>query len=212
MSDSDLKLLILNPEFSTVIDTGRKPEDRGEGLHIVKTNIEKLKGSIDIRSEAGQGTQVQIRVPLNLLVVKALQVKAGEEVMALPVSCIEEILRVRTDVIFEEDGNKVIKIHDTTLPVFKLTEVFNIEPVEAHDERVYIIIVQAEGQSIGLIVDETAGLEEIVIKPLGEFLRKESGFSGATIISDGNISLIPDIAELIRIAKERRPVPEESIA
>ncbi len=89
---------------------------------------------------------------------------------------------------------------------------FNIETDEDLDERVYIITVQAENQSIGLIVDETFGLEEIIIKPLGEFLRKESGFAGATIITDGNISLVPDVAELIRIATKRQPVPEKSIA
>ncbi len=213
ISDSDLKLMILNPEFSTVIDKGSESANRGEGLHSAKTIIEKLKGTVDISSEAGKGTVVQVRIPLNLLVVKALQVKAGSEVMALPVNCIEEIMRVHNDVIIEEDGNKFIKIHDSTLPVFRLTEVFNIEPVEteAQDERVYIIIVQADQQSIGLIVDGTAGLEEIVIKPLGEFLRKESGFSGATVINDGNISLIPDIVELLRIAKERRIVQDESI-
>lgn len=212
MPDSDLKRLILNPKFSTVDDKGRKPEDRGEGLHIVQTNLERLKGSIDIRSKEGQGTIIQIRVPLNLLVIKALKVKAGEEIMALPVNCIEEILKVRTDVLLEKDGNTVITIHDTTVPVFKLTELFNIEPVAGQGERVYIILVKTENKSIGLIVDETSGLEEIIIKPLGKFLRKESGFAGATIISDGNISLIPDITELIRIATNRRPVPEESAA
>lgn len=210
MSDSDLKRLILNPAFSTVTDQGRKPEDRGQGLHVVKTSIDKLKGSIDIRSKAGRGTIIQIRIPLNLLVIKALQVRAGKETMALPVNCVEEILKVSDSIIFDEDGHKFITIHDATVPVFKLTEVFNIEPVPSHDEKVYIIIVQADQQSIGLIVDETAGIEEIVIKPLGELLRRESGFSGATIISDGNISLIPDVAELIRIAKKHRTVAEEA--
>ena len=212
MSESDLKRLILNPEFSTVVDKGTKPEDRGEGLHIVQTNIEKLKGSIDIRSKEGQGTIIQVRVPLNLLVIKALKVKAGKEIMALPVSCIEEILKVGNDVILEKDGSKIINFHETSLPVFKLTDVFNLEPADVHDERVYIIVVQEENQSIGLIVDDTFGLEEIIIKPLGEFLRKESGFAGATIISDGNISLVPDVAELIQIATQKQPVPEKSIA
>ena len=212
MSDNDLKRLILNPEFSTAAVKGKKSTGHGAGLHIVRNIIEQLNGSIDISSRAGKGTLIQIRIPLNLLVIKALKIQAGPEIMALPVNAVDEIIKVRRDDIREEDGCRVITVHDTTLPVFRLTEIFNIEPAKSLGERVYIIIVEAEGQSIGLIVDETLGLEEIVIKPLGEFLRRESGFSGATIISDGRISLIPDIAELIRIASERQPVPEESAA
>ena len=142
-------------------------------------------------------------------------VKTGKEVMALPVTNIEEIIRLHPDKIQEDDGKQSININDMTIPVYRLRRVFNIEDEGSAEEKSIIIIVEPRHKPddlIGLIVDSTSGLEEIIIKPLGETLRKQSGFAGATLISDGNISLVPDIDEVIRIASERSDAIEESIA
>ncbi|MCP4686400.1 MAG: chemotaxis protein CheA, partial [Desulfobacterales bacterium] len=197
MAPNELMGLIMKPGFSTA---GRvtKTSGRGVGMDVVRKNIEKLNGTIEIDSIVNRETSIRIKIPLTLAIIRALLVRVGAEIFTIPLTAVEETLRVfegETDMI---EKFEVLHLRGVTLPLLRLSEIFSI-PSLAGDK--YFVVVVSEGnRKVGLVVDALIGQEEAVIKPLEDYLQEDSGFSGATILGDGRISLILDVYELVRLS------------
>lgn len=201
LSELELTRLIMLPGFSTA-ETTTETSGRGVGMDVVKKNIEKLNGTVEIVSEAGKGTRLRIKIPLTMAIIQALMVRVGTEKFTIPLTTVEETLRVFRDEISEIEGVDVIHLRDTTMPIFQLSKIYNINRLSQDEDKMFVVVVSTGTQELGLVVDELLGQEEVVIKPLADYLRVESGFGGATILGDGGISLILDIPELVKIAKD----------
>jgi two-component system chemotaxis sensor kinase CheA len=203
MSEQELTRLIMLPGFSTA-EKATKTSGRGVGMDVVKKNIEKLNGTVEIASEVGKGTRLRIKIPLTMAIIQALMVRVGREKFTIPLTTVEETLRVFRHEISEIEGVDVIHLRENTMPIFQLAKIYNIDRQGTDDEKMFVVVVSTGTQDLGLVVDELLGQEEVVIKPLADYLRVESGFGGATILGDGGISLILDIPELVKIAKENQ--------
>jgi len=179
---------------------------------VVKKNIEKLNGSIEIDSQLGVKTMTRIKIPLTLAIIQALLVRVGEEHFTVPLSTVEETLRIFKDEISTIEGVEVIHLREMTLPIFRLSDIFNLPSSEVDMRKMFVVVVSTGMQQIGLVVDELMGQEEVVIKPLADYLREDSGFSGATIRGDGKISLILDVYELVKLATERQARRQKNLA
>ncbi len=205
-SNRELMRLIMTPGFSTAERTTRT-SGRGVGMDVVRKNIERLNGSIEIESEAGQYTRIRIKIPLTLAIIAALLVKVGEDIFTIPLSSVEETIRMFESDITTIEGVEVIHLRDKTTPILRLADLFGMQSSRREDGKNFIVIVNAGSQHVGLVVDTLIGQEEVVIKPLPDYLREKNGFSGATIIGDGGISLILDVYELVNMtirSKNRR--------
>ena len=208
MSDQELTRLIMLPGFSTA-EKATKTSGRGVGMDVVKKNIEKLNGTVEIVSEKGKGTRLRIKIPLTMAIIQALMVRVGQEKFTIPLTTVEETLRVFRHEISEIEGVNVIHLRENTMPIFQLAKIYNIDRQGQDEEKMFVVVVSTGTQELGLVVDELLGQEEVVIKPLADYLRVESGFGGATILGDGGISLILDIPELVKIAKENQAFRQE---
>jgi two-component system, chemotaxis family, sensor kinase CheA len=203
MSEIEILRIIMLPGFSTA-EKATETSGRGVGMDVVRKNIERLNGIIEIISKVGQGTRFRIKIPLTMAIIQALMVRVGREKFTIPLTSVEETLRIFRQQISEIEGVDVIHIRDITMPIFSLAKIYNI-PRETDDEdKMFVVVVSTGSQEVGLVVDELLGQEEVVIKPLADYLRMESGFGGATILGDGGISLILDIAELVKMATENQ--------
>jgi two-component system chemotaxis sensor kinase CheA len=169
-------------------------------MDVVKTNIEKLNGLIHIETEVGAGTKFQLKLPLTLAIIQALFVESAGENFAVPLSSIIETVRVHINEVHSFEGREVLKLRDTVLSLLRLNEVFDLES-PPHDE-LYVVVVGIAEKRIGLIVDKLVGQEEIVIKSLGDYLgENNAGIAGATIMGDGRVRLIVDVAGVIELAQ-----------
>ncbi|MHC4455606.1 MAG: chemotaxis protein CheA [Planctomycetota bacterium] len=198
MSPKELARIIMVPGFSTAEKVSHT-SGRGVGMDVVKKNIEKLNGTMEIDSTPGVKTQMRIKIPLTLAIIQALMVRVGMDLFTIPLSAVEETLRISETETSLMEGVEVIHMRDRTMPIFRLSYMFGITPDQQDDDRAYVVIVSTGMQQIGLVVDELVGQEEVVIKPLVDYLQENSGFSGATIIRDGKISLILDVYELVNM-------------
>jgi len=154
----------------------------------------------------------RIKIPLTLAIIQALLVRVGEEHFTVPLSTVEETLRIFKDEISTIEGVEVIHLREMTLPIFRLSDIFNLPSGEVDTGKMFVVVVSTGMQEIGLVVDELMGQEEVVIKPLADYLREDSGFSGATIRGDGRISLILDVYELVKLATERQARRQQNLA
>jgi chemotaxis protein histidine kinase CheA len=202
MSDKELTSLIMQPGFSTAPEITRT-SGRGVGMDVVKKNVEKLNGTLEVESIFGVQTQIQIKIPLTLAIIPALLVGVSDDLFTIPLSTVDETIRLNKNNIFKIEGIEVFHLRDETIPLLRLTEVFNIESKKETDKE-FAVIVKTGDTQIGLVVDELLGREEVVIKPLEDYLQERTGFSGATILGDGGISLILDIYELIDLCKNKQ--------
>ncbi len=196
MSDKEVFSYIFHPGFSTakvVTDVS----GRGVGMDVVRTNIEKLKGIIDIQSERGKGTAIIIKLPLTLAIVQGLLVEARNELFILPLASVLETVKIaRTDVA-SINRKEVIRLRDTVLPIVDLHSIFfrGTSSIDlAKMTNSYVVVLGLAEKRIGLVVDHLIGQEEVVIKSLGEFLGQTQGIAGATILGDGRVRLIVDPA------------------
>jgi len=204
MSVAELNRIILTAGFSTA-DKVSNTSGRGVGMDVVRKNIEKLNGNLDIESKPGAGTRMRVKIPLTLAIIHALMIRTGSDVFAIPLANVDETVRINTDEISTVEGVEVIYLRGQTLPVFRLSSLFNIKS-DMNTERLYVVIVSSGGQRVGFVVDEMMGQDEVVIKPLVDYVQEKSGFSGATIVGDGRISLILDVYEMVRITAERQAI------
>jgi len=201
MSDKEAYGLIFRPGFSTAAKvTG--VSGRGVGMDVVKTNIENLNGIIDIDSELGIGTTFKLRIPLTLAIMQALLVSVQEEYFAIPLSSVLETVRISVDEIYAIEDKNVLKLRDEVLSLVRLSDIFDVENVYDMNEHLYVVIIGVADSKLGIIVDGLVGQEEIVIKSMGDYLKGIEGIAGATIRGDGRVTLIADVAAMIKMAHE----------
>jgi two-component system chemotaxis sensor kinase CheA len=202
MSDQDVFKLIFAPGFSTA-DVVTDVSGRGVGMDVVKRNIEAMGGGVEIDSLAGQGTRITIRLPLTLAILDGLSVKVGKEIYIIPLTYIIESLQPDATEIRTVGGSGVtIQVRGEYLPVISAAKVFGVGGDVARFEQSIMVIVEAEGQRMALSVDDLVGQHQVVIKSLETNYRRVHGISGATIMGDGRVALILDIAGLVRLARD----------
>jgi two-component system chemotaxis sensor kinase CheA len=221
MADEDLQQFIFHPGFSTA-ETVTAVSGRGVGMDVVRTNIEKIGGSIEIRSRLGQGSVFTIKIPLTLAIVSALILEAGGERFALPQIGVVELVRTggtsehRVEML---DGVRVLRLRDRLLPLASLAGVLGLPAGDTSGrDGSYVVLVRVGSRVFGLEVDKLFDTEEIVVKPVAPILRSVSAFSGNTILGDGSVVMILDLNGLATMLDasrgegERRAAVEEAVA
>jgi two-component system chemotaxis sensor kinase CheA len=205
MSDSEACQLIFAPGFSTA-KAVTNVSGRGVGMDVVRTNIEKIGGSVDVQTVEGKGTTIRIKIPLTLAIIPALTITSGAQRFAIPQVNLLELVRIENqgdgDGIEYVHGTPVHRLRGKLLPLVYLNEQLGLEtPVREdleEEEAVSIVVLNADGHAFGLIVDEINDTEEIVVKPLGKQLKELEVYAGATIMGDGCVALILDAVGLAR--------------
>jgi len=200
MSDKEAFALIFKPAFSMAAKV-TNVSGRGVGMDVVKTNIEKLNGIIEIDSEVGKGTAIKMKIPLTLAIIQALLVGAQEEYYAIPLASVSETVRISLDEIYTVEGRNVLRLRDEVLSLVRLSDIFGVKQVYEPGEHTYVVVIGLAEAKLGLIVDTLVGQEETVIKSMGDYLQGINGIAGATIRGDGGVTLIVDIASLMDMAK-----------
>ena len=205
MSDDDALRLI----FASGVTTAEKITDlsgRGVGMDVVRNNIQMLSGNVEVNSVAGKGTTFRISLPLTLAIIQALVTKVSEKVYIIPLSAVVETVRCSRDEIKYIDGHPAINFRGSVLPLIHLGELFepNKKRIKQSDEYETFVIVNLGASKVGFIVDKLIGEQEIVMKPLGSFFGDLQGIGGATILGDGKVALIVDIAGIGHILNRRR--------
>lgn len=204
MSKDDLTRFIMMPGFSTAKEID-STSGRGVGMDVVKKNIEKLNGTIEVESKVGIETKVRLKIPLTLAIIQALLVNVSNDWFTIPLANVEETLRVVQDEISIMEETEVMYLRGKTLPIFRLATLFNLK--SSHniaDTEFFVVVVNTGNQRVGLMVDSLIGQEEVVIKPLVDYLHEKNCFSGATIVGDGRISLILDVYELVEMTTNKQ--------
>jgi len=200
MSDKEAFSLIFKPGFSTAA-TVTNVSGRGVGMDVVKTNIEKVNGIIDIESEVGVGTSMKLKIPLTLAIIQALLVGVQEEHYAIPLASVLETVRISKDEVYTVEGRSVMRLREEVLSLVHIGDIFEVERILDSSEHAYVVVLGLGTSKLGLIVDTLVGQEEIVIKSLGDYLKGIEGVAGATIRGDGGVTLIVDVIALMDIAK-----------
>jgi two-component system, chemotaxis family, sensor kinase CheA len=207
MSRDDILGLIFVPGFSTT-DRITDLSGRGVGMDVVKTNISKLGGVIDVRSEVGKGTVVQITLPITLAIISALVIRVAGQTYAIPLANVQEALLLETRALRTVEGREVMTLRGGTLPLCRIRELFRLG--DTHYEsgrRQFVVVSQLGSRRIGLVVDLLLGQQDIVIKALGKSLRGVRGFVGATDLGDQAVTLVldtPAILEEVLASEARR--------
>ncbi|MDO8653680.1 MAG: chemotaxis protein CheA [Undibacterium sp.] len=201
MADSDVWQLIFAPGFSTA-EAVTDVSGRGVGMDVVKRNITAMGGVVDIRSAKGFGTTITISLPLTLAILDGMSVKVGDEIYILPLGFVIESLQPVAQDVKEINGRgRVIKVREEYLPLIPLFECFNIQPKFTNPSDGIAVIVEVDGKKAALFVDDLVGQQQVVVKNIESNYRKVPGISGATILGDGGVSLILDVAALLRSAR-----------
>jgi two-component system, chemotaxis family, sensor kinase CheA len=200
MTDKEAFSLIFKPGFSTAAKI-TNVSGRGVGMDVVKTNIEKLNGIIEVDSQVGKGTTIKLKIPLTLAIIQALLVGVQEEFYAIPLSSVLETVRITRDDVFLVEGKSILRLRNEVLSLVKLSDIFGVESTLEEGDNLYVVIIGLADTKIGVIIDRLVGQEEIVIKSLGYFLKGIEGIAGATIRGDGRVTLIVDVSALMQLAK-----------
>ena len=196
MSPQDIMKLIFLPGFSTV-DQVSDLSGRGVGMDVVRTNISRMNGSLELDSELGRGSQVTIKLPLTVAIIQALMVEVKGAIFAVPLASVIEAVKVTKDDIKSVNGQAVLNLRERILPLLDLAQTFQIPNEHSGDER-YVVVVAIGAQRFGVVVDRLRAQEEVVIKSLGKFLSNVQGVAGATITGDGKVVLILDMSDLVQ--------------
>jgi len=195
ISEEELANILFEPGFSTS-DTITEISGRGVGLDVVKNKIESINGTIELESQRNKGTKFTIRIPLTLAIIQALLIKLKDETYAIPLSSITEIISVNKDSIRSIQKQEIMLYRGKTIPIVRLDKLMGLETDELLEE--YIAVVVRKGDKLAaLLVNSLIGQQEIVIKPLGKYLSYIKYFSGATILGNGDISLILDVNSFV---------------
>ena len=211
LTDVEAFQLVFAPGFSTS-KTISSVSGRGVGLDVVKTHIEKLNGTVMVESEPNVGTRFIIKLPLTLAIIAGLLIRVGDEVYSIPITSVIESHRVKPDEINRIDNYEVFNVRDEVYSLLRLNRLFGITSAETDDDGYnYIVVVGTEEKKVGLMVDSLIGEESVVIKPLKDQFTNSPGIAGASILGDGSVSLIIDVAQLLELglkqemqARERR--------
>jgi two-component system chemotaxis sensor kinase CheA len=198
-ADSEVFQLIFEAGFSTA-EKVTDVSGRGVGMDVVKRNIQALSGTVDLNSVAGQGTKVTVSVPLTLAIMEAMTIAVGGETYVLPLACVVESLSVSSDELHTLPGHgDTLRVRDEYLPVMHLARLF--PPRSPREQAAGIaVIVETDGSKAALLVDELVGQQQVVVKSLETNFRKVPGLSGATVMGDGSVALILDVAHMVRLS------------
>jgi len=188
--------LMFMPGFSTAPAVS-EISGRGVGLDVVKRNIQRLKGTIDVISHPGQGSTFRIMLPITLAIIQALIVSAGGEKFAIPLTSVEESLRIQSGDIRTLARREVFTLRDSALPLLRLSDAFNLPDRDEGDRKWYVVVTRAGDKSVGILVDKLVRQHEIVIKSIGDRLKSVPGVAGATEIGENEIILVIDTTSLI---------------
>lgn len=197
MKDEDVWLMIFQPGFSTA-EKITDVSGRGVGMDVVRRNIEKTRGKVEVKSDKGRGTSVILRIPLTLAIIDGMVVRIGETLLTVPIISIKESFQPTGDIInILMDGQEIVNIRDHLFPVVRLYEIFQLEPDSRELCDGILVMVENEGKAVCLFVDEVVGQQQVVIKGLSDYVGDLHTVSGCTIMGDGTISLILDIKGII---------------
>ncbi|MCE4538398.1 chemotaxis protein CheW [Pelomonas sp. P7] len=198
MTDAEVWNLIFAPGFSTA-EVVTDVSGRGVGMDVVKKNITSLGGTVEIDSAEGYGMKVSVRLPLTLAIMDGMSVGVGDECYILPLSSVVESFQVQADTIKTVAGSgRVVEVRDEYMPVIELEKVFDVPRFDFEHVSSIMVVVEAEGGRVALLVDELLGQQQVVVKNLEANYRKVSDVSGATIMGDGRVALILDVGSLVR--------------
>jgi two-component system chemotaxis sensor kinase CheA len=189
--------------FAAGFSTAQKVTEfsgRGVGLDIVKTNIQRVNGSIHVETVPGQGTQFEIVLPLTLAIVPSLLVRVQQSTFAIPMVTVSETVRLEHSEIKTIRQKPVILLRGSVLPLIQLADVFHFPQTDGERKHLFVVVIQSGKSRFGLIVDSLIGEEEIVVKPLGAFVGDIPGVSSATILGNGEVALIVDVFNLFKLA------------
>jgi chemosensory pili system protein ChpA (sensor histidine kinase/response regulator) len=199
LSENELRAFLFHPGFTTA-ESKTEVAGRGVGLDVVRNNVHSLNGEIEIRSEAGNGTCFGVKVPLTLIISQALFVRSGATVLAMPLAVVEEIRRLRPEEIEDVGGKLLTKVRGVVTEVVRLDNALALPPIEPTNGYMNMVIVRAAGRQVGVVVEEVLGKDEVVIKNLGQYLRRVKLFPGATISTDGSLILLVDVNRLAGVS------------
>lgn len=208
ISDHDLLQMIFHPGFSTAAAV-TSLSGRGVGMDVVKRTIDSLRGSIDVASRPGEGSEVSLRIPLTLAIIDGLLVRVGQGRYVIPLSAVEECLELSLDEDQRSRGRSFISLRDWLVPFLRLRELFATgTPPELHQK---VVVVSSGEERIGLVVDQIIGDHQTVIKSMSKLHAGLTTFSGATILGDGGVALILDIANLVAMGQEQEAQMREAV-
>jgi len=196
------------PGFSTTSQV-TEVSGRGVGLDVVAQNIAKLSGIVDVQTELGRGTLFSITLPITLVIIKALIIKAGGETFAIPLSSVSESLIIEQKDIRTVEGREVTQLRDQILSLLRLHDVFQLSRTKASDSGLYVIVVGLAEKRLGLVVDAIEGQQEIVVKSIGGVLRDTPGIAGATELGNRKTILVLDVGTLIKEATRGKTAQEQ---
>jgi len=192
--------LIFAPGFSMATKV-TNVSGRGVGMDVVRTNIQKLKGTIDIESHVNVGSKFVIKLPLTLAILQALLVEASGEIFSIPLESVLEVVKIDGNELSTINGREVIRLRETILPVSHLGEILCNNKKKMQMRTMYIVVVGFAEQRLGLVIDSLLGQREIVIKSIGDYLGNIKGIAGSTILGDGRVIMIVDIGELMKLCQ-----------
>ncbi len=203
LTERDLREMLFHPGFSTA-PAKTELAGRGVGLDVVRANLSALNGDVEIESTRGRGTKFTLKVPLTLIISPALFVRCGGVSFALPLAVVEEIRRIRADEIEDVGGKLLTKVRDVVTEVIRLDSYLGLPPLEPINGYFRMVVANTGNRQIGLVVEEVLGKDEIVIKNLGEYLRRVKLFPGTTIAPDGSLILLIDLNRMVATEPNER--------
>ncbi len=210
-SSQDIYNFLFCPGFSTSKAVTRT-SGRGVGMDVVKKDVEKINGHVDVESWENEGTRISIKIPLTLAIIQTLLIRSVKHVFAIPLTSVREIVQVSPHEIITIEGFEVIKFREETIPVLRISEVFHLKTADAAKQPRFLVLASAGPRTVGFLVEDLIGEQDVVIKPLADHVFKNRGLAGSTILGDGTIALVLDVMELIEdiIAQQRQIAAQSS--
>ena len=201
-TEKEIFNMVMLPGFSTS-ESVTEFSGRGVGMDVVRQNIEKIGGTVSVDSKLGMGTNFIIKIPLSLAIIDGIEISVGSSIFTIPVSSIKEFIKIKENQIFEDsEGKQMVVIRNKCYPLIKLCEIYGIKPLYENVQDGVIVLVEEEGKCGCILVDKLIGEQQVVVKPFSPMLNKydikEKGMAGCTILGDGSITIILDIAGLIK--------------
>jgi two-component system chemotaxis sensor kinase CheA len=193
--------MLFFPSFSTR-ESASQVSGRGVGLDVVKTNVARLGGMIDIETEIGVGTRFTLTLPITLAIIQALLVGVGKEIYAIPLNAILESNRLLSDQIRTVEKREVVRLRESTLPLLRIADIFGL-PRAVDNRKMFVVVVGLAEKRLGLVVDSLRGQQEVVIKSVGSVFRNTPGIAGATELGDKRAVLVLDVGALMDEATHR---------
>ncbi len=205
LSDEEVYDLIFHPGFSTAHSVS-EVSGRGVGMDVVKTNIESLRGQVEVNSRPGQGSVVKMRLPLTLAIIDGMVIRVGTQKFVIPtVSIVRSVQPTESELSRVFERGEMLYLQGKLIPLFRLATLFEIDDAATDPTRAIVVVVEEDRRQTGLLVDELIGSQQIVIKTLGEALGDIPGISGSAIMPNGRVGLILDVGGLVRLANDFNP-------